>query len=191
MFTVGVRSNAKQVAASFEASGRQADKALEAALNRAAELVNAAAPGEIRKAGYGFPVGEIPRALRIERAGPGRLVARVIATGRPIALIKFNARASSSGVSVEVLNGRKTIPGAFIARMPSGHEGVFVRDGRRQHPPRNRLHKWADLPVRELFGPSVPNGLANAKVQAALRRLVEQRFPGLFNEALVKPSSRR
>jgi hypothetical protein len=50
--------------------------------------------------------------------------------------------------------GGRTIPNAFIARMQSGHVGVFQRvagsSGRRGPAP-NR----SQLPIRELFGPSI------------------------------------
>lgn len=191
MFKVKTRSNAAQVAQAFEASARSIDKSTEAALNKAAQLALDAAPPEIKKAGYGFQPADVRKALRLERAGAGRLVARVVATGRPIALIRFDARQSSAGVSVQVLNGRKVIPGAFIQRMPSGHEGVYVRDLRRGPAPRTRANRWEALPVRELFGPSVPNGLANAKVQAGLQRLLQQRFPQLLQAQVIKPKASR
>lgn len=178
MFKVGVVSNAGAVARAFASAANAAMNVTEVALNHAVEIAHEALPAEIKKAGYGFRPGDVRKALRIERASGGRLVARVMATGRPIALIHFDARQSGSGVTVNVLNGRKGIPGAFIARMPTGHEGVYVRD------PRTRR-------VRELYGPSVPNGLANPKVQAALKSLLRDRFPRLLQARLIKPSASR
>lgn len=191
MFKVSTHSNAAKVAQAFEASARSIGKATETALNQAAQLALDAAPGEIKRVGYGFRTEDVKKALRLERAGGGRLVARVVATGRPIALIRFNARQGSGGVTVQVLNGSKAIPGAFIARMPSGHEGVFVRDQRRTPAARTRGNRWEALPVRELFGPSVPNGLANPKVPAGLQKLLQQRFPQLLRAQYIKPKASR
>ena len=87
-------------------------------------------------------------------------------TGARIPLIEFRARGPEPsrgrgrGVSYKLPNSRGRIKTAFIARMPSGHRGVFHRKGPKQNP------------IRELFGPSltkvfekfVPDG---AKVAAA------------------------
>lgn len=60
-------------------------------------------------------------------------------------LIAFSARQTKHGVSYRISRtaGRKTIEHGFIAKMPSGHRGVFIRGG----PSR--------LPIRELQGPSI------------------------------------
>ena len=191
MFKVGARSNAAQVAQAFEAAARSIGPSTQIALNQAAQMALASVPGEMKRAGYGFQPADVSKALRLEPAGGGRLVARVVASGRPIALIRFNAQQGSGGVTVQVLNGRKAIPGAFIARMPSGHEGVFVRDQRRSPAARTRQNRWEALPVRELFGPSVPNGLGNPKVQAGLQKLLQQRFPQLLQAQVIKPKASR
>lgn len=181
MFSARVFSNALQVAAAFEKASREVPKAMEQVMNDVAEMTLAAAPQEIKRAGYGFPEADVRRALRIEPASAGRLVARVVASGRPMPLIKFDAQQTSTGVSVSVLNGRKTITGAFIARMPGGHEGVFVRE--RAAGGKSR--------VRELYGPSVANGLANPAVQQALQMNVAKHLPKLMEAQIVKPSARR
>jgi hypothetical protein len=131
----------------------------------------------MRDAGYNLKVSDIKRSLTINRASSGNLNAKVIESGRPIPLIKYDARQVSSGVSIDVLNGRKDIANAFIATMPSGHKGVFIRVGKTHEKVTKRARvTWNGLSIKELFGPSVPNGLANEAVQGALQELLEQKF---------------
>lgn len=60
---------------------------------------------------------------------------------KPIPLIKYPHSQRRDGVSVGVNRGaRSVLRGAFIARMPSGHIGIFRRDGRKR------------LPISEFFG---------------------------------------
>lgn len=62
-------------------------------------------------------------------------------SGKPVSLLAYPHRRTKRGVSVEVNRGKRTnIRGAFIATMKSGHDGIFVRRGKRR------------LPIRELFG---------------------------------------
>lgn len=98
--------------------------------------------------------------------------AQVIATGARIGLYKFKARQTKTGVSARLPGGVGRYPGAFIARMHTGHVGVFKRAGRTR------------LPIRELFGPSIPKvfekfipmGLARGQEQLAKNLVHEFRF---------------
>ena len=63
-----------------------------------------------------------------------------------IPLYKLGASPSAKGVRI---NRRGTIDGAFIARMASGHTGVFKRTDKSR------------LPIQELFGPNPASDIAN------------------------------
>ncbi len=183
MIQVGLKTNAGSVALEFSTSARDMrDKATSAALNEMAEQVKVAAARGIRDAGYKVRVRTIKQGLSISRAAPSKLRAAVIARGRPIPLVEFSARQTSRGVSVSVLHGRKTIAGAFIAVMPNGHRGVFVRGEGARHKKMTTRGKpsWHALEIRELFGPSVPDGMANTQVQEALQAFVAEKFPVLL-----------
>ena len=82
----------------------------------------------------------------LRRATWRNLGAVVRTKGRKrIPLIEFQARETARGVSYRIGrgSGRKRIVEAFIATMPGGHTGVYVRKTRRR------------LPIVEPFGPSV------------------------------------
>lgn len=179
MITVNVRTNAADVALDMLAGARDMqDKAMASALNKMADQVKVAASREVRDAGYNLKAATVKKSIKVRRASPGNLRASVVARGRPIPLIQYGARQTARGVTVNVLNGRKLIKGAFIATMRSGHKGVFVRDpsGKHEKVGQGKKASWHQLPIDEKFGPSVPDGMANERVSKALMRLTEEQF---------------
>ena len=162
------------------------DKAVPRALNKVAAEVKTESSRGIRNAGYNLKVGTIKKQIDIRRATRGNLRAVVRATGRPIPLINYGARQTKAGVSVKVKNGRKIIKHAFIAAMPTGHKGVFVRVGAgHKKTVKNGKVVWSGLPIKQLFGPSIPSAFSNEVVQAALRRKIKDRFPLLLNHEIA------
>jgi hypothetical protein len=182
-FSVNVRSNVDVLTMELLASARDMrDQATVRALNKMGDQVKVAAARSVRDAGYNLKIGDIKKALKVVKATQGNLRATVVASGKPIPLILYGARATAKGVTVSVLKGRKVIAGAFIATMPGGHKGVFVREPNARHKKVARGGKpaWNALPIRELYGPSIPDGMANAAVQEALMALIADKFPGIL-----------
>ena len=182
---IGVRTNAGEVASQFaEAALAMRDRATMRALNEVADQAKVAASRQIRDVGYKLKISAIKKGITVKRATTANLKAAMIAQGRPIPLIEYSANElKGKGVSVSVLNGRKLIKGAFIATMPSGHRGVFVREENAKHKKMMTRGKpsWHALGIRELFGPSIPDGLANKEVAAAFERFVDQAFPAILD----------
>jgi hypothetical protein len=113
-------------------------------------------------------VGVARDAMTIAKATPSRLMATVTASNRRIPLIDFGApRQTKRGVTANTGQGRQLYPSAFIARMQSGHVGVFKRKGT----PR--------LPIAELHGASV------ASVAAKYAAAAESRFGDMLSARLV------
>ncbi len=162
-------------------------KAIARALNKTATTARVEAARNIRDAGYGLKVGKIKDALSIRRATGEELTAVLRSTGQPIPLINYGARQTAKGVSVNVKNGRKVIPHAFVATMRSGHTGVFIRTGK-PHLKQSRNAKAGkrtdNLPIDELFGPSIPSAFANDVVQDAVADAIEERFPVVLRQEL-------
>lgn len=116
------------------------------------------------------------QALRLTKATPDELRAVVRITGKRIPAIYLHAKPDDPsafagfknrlqrGVSWNLGRGRTRVTSAFVARMPSGHEGVFRRLGgvpRKGGPrkPPQRPERFAGLPDEkfvELKGPSIP-----------------------------------
>lgn len=163
----------------------QYPKAIARALNKTATTARAQAGRNIRDAGYGIKVGAVKDAISIRRASPTELRSVVRATGRPIPLIKYSARQTAKGVTVAVKNGRKLITHAFIATMGSGHKGVFIRTGNAHKKVRkNGRVIQSGLPIKELFGPSIPSAFANDVVQEAVIGAIRDRFPVVLRQEL-------
>jgi len=184
---VDVRGDMDRIIADLGRTARDVkDVATVRALNKVIAQVRTAASREVRAAGYNLKAAEVKKGLATYNAAAGNLTAKVIASGRPIPLIKYGAKQSAKGgVVVNVLNGRKTIDHAFIATMPNGHLGVYVRVGN-QHKKVSKPGRmlWSGLPIKELFGPSIPDGISNQAVQGALERLIVDKFPVILQQQI-------
>jgi len=105
--------------------------------------------------------GEVTkRNIRTKKASYKKWSATIGVSGRRVPVHHFGARQTRKGVSYRIRKsaGRQTIAGAFIAKMPSGHEGVYRRTGK------------TALPIIELYGPSVP------QVMSGIGELAQQQL---------------
>lgn len=104
----------------------------------------------------GLKVSDAADFVTVQEATPDRLTATVKVSARRVPLIKFGATGpepsrGQSGVRANLKGGTGTYPDAFIARMASGHRGVFKRIGSA----RKSRGAWTpNLPILELKGPS-------------------------------------
>lgn len=102
-------------------------------------------------------------ATRIEEAvgSSNKFVARLHARGAAIPLIKFGARGPEpsggrgSGVTARLQGGRVRFRHAFIARMKSGHRGVFQRATKKAMARMSRGAWTKNLPIFQRTGPSI------------------------------------
>jgi hypothetical protein len=149
------------------------------ALNKTGTTGRAQASRSIQAAGYNMKAGDIKAAITLpRRASSGNLNLELRARGKPIPLIQFAARATKSGVSVNVKNGRRLLSHAFIATMPSGHRGVFQRVGRmHKRVVRDGRRLSTGLPIKELFGPSIKAAFASEPVKTDVINTMRERFP--------------
>jgi hypothetical protein len=173
------KTNVADVIAQLDAAASDARPAVVRALNRIIAKVKVRGARYVRAAGYKLKISDIKGAIRLDRASGSRLKASAIASGRPIPLIKYNARQVGTGVSVDVLNGRKTIAHAFVANTANGSKQVFVRrpDAKHRKVVKGGKARWSALPINKKYGPSIPDALANKAVERALVELIEQDFP--------------
>ncbi len=186
MIAVNVKTEINQALAKLSGIRKDVlDKAISRALNKVADQAKVQASREIIDCGYKLKSATVKKSIVVRHAGQGQLEARVKASGKPIPLINYNARQKSGGVEVSVKEGRKLIKGAFIGTMPTGHVGVFQRiGGGHKKVTKNGKEYWSGLPIKQLYGPSIPAAFANQKVQSALIALVKERFPRIFEHEL-------
>ncbi|WP_156816860.1 phage tail protein [Desulfovibrio oxyclinae] len=134
-----------------------------------------------------LPDKEISGKITIWKANPKSLYAAVIAREkRGVPLIKYPVRPRtpnpkrppSRGVSVQVkrFGGQKTIPGAFVARMKSGHVGVFKRTGQWSEKQKGYYVGEYREDIRQLYGPSFVQYLNRGRLRRKLDKYIQRRL---------------
>jgi hypothetical protein len=112
----------------------------------------------------GAPSKTVKASLSIERARADHLTGALVARGKPLKMIEFRPRETRNGVQVRIGGKVETYRRAFIATMRTGHTGVFERKGRER------------LPIRELYGASVPGYMARTDVLPVIQRTLSERL---------------
>lgn len=147
----------------------------------------------------GLKSGTVKDELKVREAHASegsRMRARLSVSGKRIPLVEFGAkgplpsRGRGAGVTARLKGGRARYPHAFMARMRSGHLGVF-----RRKPGANRRGEAAtrpQLPIFELRGPSLPHVFGKFqeqgvyKGQEALRKNLEHEMAFALRDSAVK-----
>jgi Prophage minor tail protein Z (GPZ) len=119
----------------------------------------------------GAPSAAVKAAISIELARSDALTGALVARGKPLKMILFKTRPSQpmrgrrpppGGVSVRIGPGPPEVyRHAFIARMPTGHVGVFQRTAKG---------------LRELYGASVPGYMARSDVLPVIQATLSERL---------------
>ncbi len=136
----------------------------------------------------------------------------IAASGRPLPLAAFKGVVQrKKGVSARAWNKTRIYPGSFLARMPSGHLGVFAKRWmatgrpvdmfpksgqptkvtRTIHGKTRTVEAWTALPIKELFGPSVPRTLAQARFTALVESMTNTRLPVLINQEIRREMNKQ
>ena len=139
---------------------RRSPRAAAAGINRTAQAARTAAIRAIQLDVGTSSQKTIRRHVYVSRATPQRLTAKLQARSTkkhriPIFEIRPRPRTVTGrrpAGGVKYGPRQKLLAGSFIARMKSGHVGVFKRLGQRR------------TPIAELFGPSVALVLARRRV---------------------------
>jgi hypothetical protein len=159
---------------------KRAPRAAAAGINRAAQGAFTLSVREIQKDIGATAQKSIRRNLSLSKASAAKPEARLTALSSkkervPIYEIapkprSVTRRRPPGGVTYGPQS--KLIPGSFIARMQSGHIGVFqrIRDKR--------------LPVRELFGPSVALVFSRRKIRSKIQEFLKEKVPQEIARAL-------
>lgn len=148
-------------------------KAELAALNRTARSARTELSRQVR-ARYNVKAREIKRGMRVTSATIDNQTASIRTSGRPIPLVVFAARQAPQGVSfiIRKSDGRKLLAHTFLAKMPSGKIGVFMRAGKSR------------LPIKTQFGPSLPQMAGEDEIQNALNGFIAEKLPAELDHQL-------
>jgi hypothetical protein len=120
----------------------------------------------------GLPVGEVKAAMQERQATLDRLEASFGTGLKRIPLIYFKAKQTRTGVSYRLGAGKSLIPHAFLAKMQSGHAGVFARRGK------------THLPIKEKWGPSLGHVFAKHRPEGRAR--TKEAFDAAFKHELER-----
>jgi hypothetical protein len=151
------------------------ERATTAALNKVAVTARAAAVRSIARE-TGLKQKEIRERLAIRRATRYEFSVEISAKPWAPNLIRFEAKQTPAGVSAKPWKQRKVYKGTFIANQG---RTVFVRTSKRR------------LPIKAVYGPSVPREFMRDRSRQVLAATVKERFPLEFNRALAALASRR
>lgn len=104
-----------------------------------------------------LPKNEILHTMKVIKASPKNLAGRIYVHRTRFSYMRFKPKQTDVGVQVRVRpSGPSVIPHAFIATMPSGHQGVYIRKGgRREARVKNGKKYTTELPIKELHPPTV------------------------------------
>lgn len=151
--------NVEEIKSKFGNMHKKAPSVLSRVINRVITNIKKNISVAVKKR-YLVKTEDIKKTLYSSKATSSRLAAFIKSTGTRIPLYKFKVspaqprpKTPPKSFKARVLksSGLKPLPG-FVAKMKSGHLGIFERqDGAR-------------LPIRELYGPSVPQMVGNDEV---------------------------
>lgn len=128
---------------------------------------------------------DVDEGMKITKATRSNNVGVFSSTGKLLPLMTFGARQTKAGVSVQVRKdgSRKVIPGAFIATMKSGHQGVFWRKWHEgKSGGKKRKVNYASLPLSyrhpivERYGPRIQDYLAGSPIMDNVLRKAGERL---------------
>lgn len=169
---IDVKSDIDKMLKSFHHLRKEVERAIPRALNKTVGEVRAKTVAELKKEvgqTTGISTSAFRNSLQETKASRFRLYATLTASGRALPLIGFKARATARGVSATAWGKRKVYKGAFIAKMPSGHKGVFKRVPGKFMGSRKGRTKHSEA-IKELFGPSLPKEFTKLKILGAMER---------------------
>lgn len=159
-----------------------APKAMARAINRATESARTEAARKVRSMYY-ITQKDVKSTIKVYPASPGDLSALVVSRGNLIALTKFRITPKKpqpkrkSDIIVRVKRGSGgPVKKAFVAKMKSGHTGVFRRAGKQRYP------------INQMYGPSIPEMIGNPTVtgwvEEKARERLDQRLEHEIKRAL-------
>jgi len=178
---VGLSTNVDQVLADLDGF---VDDVVRIAAPRALDkLRDQAKTAGFRKISEIYDIGPrtMDRYASLTFANGRTLEASINVKGAGFPLYAFAPRQTRLGVSIRIKGKRVVIPHTFIAKMPSGHVGVFARGtyaGRFQFKRGRRITKprkaRTELPINELFSFAPPDALSNPDVVDAMQARVDE-----------------
>jgi hypothetical protein len=137
--------------------------------------------GDVVVERYNIGVNKVKSSsnIRVDQARGSSLVGRMVATAAPIPLIDFKAKQTDLGIEVVIKKGGQTFdyPHMFIAQMPSGHRGVFLRKGEPRRMKSGMYVGRTRQPIKEQFAKgTVASFMSSTDVWSKLEIFAKERI---------------
>lgn len=173
MIGLDVKADIKKVERQLDATKRKhIPKATSRAINKAITKTRTEARRDVAKQ-MNIPQKRIKDSFSLKKASPTQLIATLFGRGNPIKLIYFNGtRQFKKGVKSAAYGVKRLYEGTFIATVGAGHKGVFRRKGDDR------------LPIKELYGPSVPKAMSEQTIQDKMDKVAKPTFLKEFKRQL-------
>ena len=172
---------------------KQLNTAIVRAINKVGDRVFSASRKMMAKEGGIKPLKKLDRYIKKFRAARNRQYFDIVYSKGYFSLYRdFGATQTKKGVQSKPWGERQTYPGAFIATVGvGGHRDVFKRIGGRRGPKRRvltgknigKLYQ-PELPIKQLFGPSVLGMYRKLKIEDVAQKIVADDYQKEFRRAL-------
>ena len=169
MIQISLKAEFDNALRSLAGLEKQVEVAAQQAINRVAATAKSIAVKSISSE-TGIQQKLVRDRIAIFKASRSALSAVVSAFKYAPNLIRYQAKQTKAGVSAKAWNQRKVYRGTFI-----GNKGrtVFKRVGK------------ARLPIKAVYGPSIPQTFIKARTTEAMIQAVQTRWPTEFDAALA------
>jgi hypothetical protein len=178
MSTCTVQLNTSDVERAMRALKAKAPIAIVRALNKSIASAKVVMAREVAS-DLGLKIGDVKERISLREARLDNFSATLYAHGSPIPLIDFGAtgpepsRGKGRGVTAKLSAKRTRYPHSFIAKMRSGHRGVFTRaEGAK----RLKILEQHGPSIAYIFGKHVAVGIARGEEQLVKNLKSEFRF---------------
>jgi hypothetical protein len=191
---LSARTNVDEVFADIDAFVERAQTiAIPRAINKLADQAQVAGLRAINEI-YAIGPRTMEKYVTVRYAGNARFEATLTAKGAGFPIYVFNPRQTRAGVSVVIKGKRVILLHAFIARMPSGHVGVFARGAYGGKSAKRLIAAGKGtsgfqfgrgrLPVNELYTLSPPDAFGNEDVTQAMNDRIEQQAANVLKQEI-------
>lgn len=183
MLSVSIDVNDANTQRLIKDLGKDAPKVMADSQNRAVAGVRTDGTRLIKKES-GIERKKIFDSFSVIKASPksSTPAAKVIVSGRPVALGKYSHKPkrtmggkTKNGVRINVAGKEVHFRHAFVAKMPTGHIGIFERV-------RGNKTRSGKEQLKEFFGPSIPQLAGRKNIEKVITEKAQERFNKRFTQ---------
>lgn len=190
---VDIRPAIREISKEFnDLKGTEINRGIARALNEMIGKSKVQASRSIRDT-YKVKSAYIKDQIKPDKATRSRLTATLRVVFNPMPVYAFSPRQTDKGVTVNIMGKKELLKSAFIAKMGSGHIGVFARGTATNNSFIFRTKRvkykgsWdKDLPIDEIITASPFQMVLNKRVAASIQARISKDFPNVLVKQLQR-----